>query len=237
MRLYADLHLCPSLDDVPNARSMASVLSELRTGVVGLVIPPDKLTPTPPTVNSFRDAGLDVAKRLNLRPRSREELLRSLRKFRSKYEIIAVDCSTLSVSRVAVRDRRVDIVQFPKQRSSSAFRRNLASTCRAALEFNMSELTQPPGFEARLYGLRREIEVAAEASTSVIGCTNASNSFELRAPRDVAAVLHILGLSPEAALRAVSEIPLAIVKQNRLRMEEPQLEEGVRIVRRSAHHE
>lgn len=237
MRQYADLHLSPSLDDIANARSMADIFSELDTRVVGLVVPPDRLTPMPPAVDAFREAGLDVAKRLNLKPRSREELLRSLRRFRNKYEIVAVDCSTQTVSRVAVRDRRVDIVQFPKQGPGSGFRRNLASTCRAALEFNMSDLSHTPGFEARLHRLRREIEIAAETSTSVIGSTNASNPFELRAPRDVAAVLHTLGLSLDAALRGISEIPLEIVRKNRLRMEEPELEEGVKIVRRSAHHE
>lgn len=237
MRLYADLHMCPSLDDVANARSMADVLIGLEIAVVGLVVPPDQLTPTPPAMNSFKDAGLDVAKRLNLKPRSREELLKSLRRFRTKYEIVAVNCSAQSVSRVAVRDRRVDIVQFPKEGPGASFRRNLASTCRAALEFNMSDLTQGPGHEVRLGRVRREIEIAAEASTSVIGSSNASNPFELRAPRDVAAVLHALGLSLEAALEGVSGIPVAIVKQNRLRTEEPQLEEGVRIVRRSTHDE
>jgi RNase P/RNase MRP subunit p30 len=237
MRLYADLHICPSLDDAANARSMADVLAGVEIAVVGLDVPPERLTPTPPAMNSFKEAGLDVAKRLNLRPRSREELLKSLRRFRTKYEIIAVNCSAQSVSRVAVRDRRVDIVRFPKEGPGSSFRRNLASTCRAALEFNVSELTQGPGYEVRLGRLRREIEIAADASTSVVGSSNASNPFELRAPRDVAAVLHMLGLSLEAALEGVSEIPLAIVKQNRLRTEEPQLEEGVRIVRRPTRHE
>jgi RNase P/RNase MRP subunit p30 len=237
MRLYADLHLCPPLDDTANACSMADVLNGLKTAVVGLVVPPDRLTPTPPAMNSFRDAGVDVAKRLNLKPKSREELLRSLRRFRTKYEIVSVSCSTQSVSQVAVRDRRVDIVQFPKQGPGSSLRRSLANTCRAALEFNMSELTHGPGYEARLGRLRREIEIAVGASTPVIGSTNASNSLELRAPRDVAAVLHMLGLSLEAALEGVTEIPLAIVKQNRLRTEEPQLEEGVRIVRRPTRDE
>jgi RNase P/RNase MRP subunit p30 len=216
---------------------MADVLIGLEIAVVGLVVPPDQLTPTPPAMNSFKDAGLDVAKRLNLKPRSREELLKSLRRFRTKYEIVAVNCSAQSVSRVAVRDRRVDIVQFPKEGPGASFRRNLASTCRAALEFNMSDLTQGQGHEVRLGRVRREIEIAAEASTSVIGSSNASNPFELRAPRDVAAVLHTLGLSLEAALEGVSKIPVTIVKQNRLRAEEPQLEEGVRIVRRSTHDE
>jgi len=237
MRTYADLHLCPPLDDAANARSMADVLNQLGTAVVGLVVPPDQLTPTPAAMNSLRDAGLDVAKRLNLKPRSREELLGSLRRFRAKYEIVAVDCATQSVSRVAVRDRRVDIVHFPKQGPSSSFRRNLASTCRAALEFNMSELTQGARYEAGLGRQRRELEVAAEKSTPVVGSTNASNPFELRAPRDVAAILQMLGLSPQSALASVSEIPLAIVRQNRLKAKHPQLEEGVRIVRRSTHDE
>jgi len=237
MKQYADLHICPRLDDISNARSMANVLSELETRVVGLVVPPDQLTPTPPTVNTFMELGIDVAKRLNLTPRSREELLRNLRRYRSKYEIVAVDCGIASVSRVAVRDRRVDIVRFPKRGSGGGFRGNLARTCRAALEFNMSELTEAWGFQARLHRVRREIEIAAEASTVVIGSTNASSPCELRAPRDVAAVLHVLGLSLEAALNGVSVIPVAIVKENRLRMREPDLEEGVRIVERKAHNE
>jgi len=237
MRIYADLHLCPPLDDAANAHSMAVILKELQTGVVGLVISPDRLTPTPPVLDSFSDVGIDVARRLNLKPRSREELLRNLRKLRNKYEIIAVECATPSVSRVAVRDKRVDIVRFPKQRSGSTFRRNLARTCRAALEVNMSELIQSPEFETRLYGLRHQIEIAAETCTPVIGSTNASNSFELRAPKDVAAVLQTLGLPPEAALKGVSEIPITIVNQNRLRIAEPQLEEGVRVVKRSTNNE
>ena len=233
MKIYADLHLSPPLNDVANASSMANTLKELETQVVGLVIPPDRLTPVPPTFSSFREVGIDVAKRLNLNPRSREELLKSLRKFRGTYEIIAVECNTPTVARVAVRDKRVDIVRFPKRRLGSIFRRRLANTCRAALEFNLSDLTQSPEPETVLHGLRRQIETAAEACTSVVGSTNASDALGLRAPRDVAAVLRMLGLSSEASLAAVSENPINIVRQNRLRIGGPELEEGVRVVRRA----
>lgn len=237
MKRYADLHLSPSLDDVANARSMAEVLGEFDILIVGLVVPPDRLIPTPPSVTAFATAGLDVAKRLDLKPRSREELLRSLRRFRSKYEIIAVNCSIPSVSRVAVRDRRVDIVRFPNGGQGGGFRRNLASTCRAALEFNVSDLSRAPDFEARLRRLSREIKVAAETSTSVIASTNASTPIELRAPRDIAALLHALGLPLDAALKGISEIPLKVVRKNRLRMGKPELEEGVKIVRGATRHE
>ncbi len=234
MRAYADLHISPSLDDIANARAMANLLAELQTRLVGLVVPPQRLTPAPPILDSFKSAGIDVARRLNLEPSSREQLLKSLRRLRSKYEIVSVDCSVSSVSRVAVRDRRVDIVYFPKQEVASVFRGRLAKSCRAALEFNLSELTSGPGFEAKLHRLRREIEVAADVPTTVIGSTKASNPFELRSPRDVAAILHALGLPLNAAVRAVSDVPLAMVRKNRLRMGESRLEEGVSIRRRPA---
>lgn len=237
MRTYADLHISAGLDDMANARSMANLLTELRTRVVGLVVPPERLTPSPPIASLFKSVGLDVATRLNLRPKSREELLRSLRRFRSRYEIISVDCSVPSVSRVAVRDRRVDIVYFPTREPRNLFAGNLARSCRAALEFNLSELISGPGFDARLHRLRRQVEAAARASAMVIGSTKASNPFELRSPKDIAAVLHVLGLPLEAALRAVSDVPLTIVKKNRLRLSKPQLEEGVRILRRSLNYE
>jgi len=232
MRTYADLHLCPPLEDLTNARSMASLLAELQVKTVGLVVPPERLSPLPTIAELFKGSGFDVAKRLNLKPKSREDLLRSLRRFRGKYEIIAVECGMLSVSRVAVRDGRVDIVYFPKQERGNSFRGNLASTCRAALEINLSELTSGPGFGARLRSLKREIQIAAKASTKVIGSSKASSPYELRSPRDFAAMLHLMGLPLDSALRAVSETPLDIVRKNRLRLQESELQEGVRIVRR-----
>jgi RNase P/RNase MRP subunit p30 len=237
MKAYADLHLAPSLDDVANARSMATLLAELHTALIGLVLPPQRLTPTPPIVEAFKSAGIDVAKRLNLKPRSREELLRNLRRFRSRYEIVAVDCGIVPVSRVAVRDRRVDIVYFPKHEHGTVFRGNLARNCRAALEFDISELTSRLGFEGRLHRVKREIEIAAELSATVIGCTGASNSFELRSLRDIAAVLHLFGLPLTSAMRSVSEVPFDMVTRNRLRMGKTQLEDGVKLLRRPADRE
>ena len=237
MRTYADLHISPSLDDVANARAMANLFAELQTRLVGLVVPPQRLVPAPPIVDAFKGAGVDVARRLNLKPSSRQELLKNLRRFRRKYEIVSVDCSVPSVSRVAVRDRRVDVVYFPRRETANVFRGELAKSCRAALEFDLSEFTSGLGSEAELQRLRREIEVAADGSTAVIGSTKASNPFELRSLRDVAAILHVFGLPLSTAVRGVSDVPLAIVRKNRLRMEESRPEEGVTVLRRSGDDE
>lgn len=231
MRAYVDLHVCPSLDDLPNAQTMAKLLTEVQVQIIGLVLPPERLAPLPSVVDVFKDSGVDVAKRLNLRPRSREELLRSLRRFRGKYDVIAVECGVPSVLRVAVRDRRVDIFRFPDRVHTRILRGSLGGSCRASLEINLSELDSGPDFGARLVGAKREIEAAAEASAKVVGCTGASNPFELRSPRDTAAILHLLGLSLESASMAVSEIPFRIVEKNRLRIKEARLAEGVKVLR------
>jgi RNase P/RNase MRP subunit p30 len=233
VREYADLHLCPLLDDVSNARSMANLLAELNTRTIGLVLPPERSGHIPIAHDVFKNAGLEVARRINLKPKSRNDLLRGLRRYRNQYEIVAVECSSFLVSRVAVRDRRVDIVYFPKTVRSNPFHARLANTCRAALEINMSELISSPNSGTSLFRLRRDMETAVEASTTVIGSTGASKPFDLRSPRDVASILNLIGLPLRDALNATSTVPVSIVRRNRSRLDEPQLEQGVRILRRS----
>jgi len=212
---------------------MADLLVELNTGTVGLVLPPERSGRIPIVHGVFNNAGLEVARRINLKPKSRNDLLRDLRRYRNQYEIVAVECTSFLVSRVAVRDRRVDVVYFPKTVRSNPFHARLAKTCRAALEINISELISSPNPGTSLFGLRRDIETAVEASTAVIGSTAASKPFDLRSPRDISSILNLIGLPLRDSLNAVSTVPLGIVGRNRSRLNEPQLEEGVRILRRS----
>ncbi len=232
MRTYADLHLSPPLDDTPNAQSMASLLLDLRTSIVGLALPAERLGSMPAAYEVFKSNGIDVAKRLNLKPKSRNDLLRNLRRHRNACEIIAVKCDSFSVSQVAVRDKRVDIVYFPKTERGNGFRSRLARTCRAALEINISELMSNIDSPPILFGLRRDIETAVEASIPVVGSTGASKPLDLRSPRDIAAILSVIGLPLNSALDAVSAIPVSIVEKNRLKLIVPRLEQGVRILRR-----
>jgi len=116
-------------------------------------------------------------------------------------------------------------------------RGKLAKTRRAALEIRLSDLTSAPGLGAGLHRLKSEIETTVQRSTRVIASTGASNPHELRSPRDIAAILSLIGLPLESALEAVSEVPLEIVKKNRLKLEQPQFEEGVRILRRPRKNE
>ena len=231
MRAYADLHLLPPPDDAANAQAMADILLELRTSTIGLVLPPERLERMPAAYSVFRSAGIDVATRLNLKPKSKNDLLRDLRKHRNAYEIIAVQCDSSPISQVAVRDRRVDIVRFPRTMGAKLFHLRLARICRAALEIDMTELTSRINSPATLFGLLRNIQIAVEASIPVIGSTGASKPLNLRSPRDIASILHVIGLPINSALDSVSAVPVGIVQKNRLKLGQSQPEDGVRILR------
>ena len=59
-----------------------------------------------------KNENIDFVSRTNLYPENPKELLRELRTYRRKFEIIAVRCNTKEIARQAAKDRRVDIIQF-----------------------------------------------------------------------------------------------------------------------------
>ena len=59
------------------------------------------------------ELGLDLVSRIDLNPKNPGDLSRSLRKFRRKFEVVSVCCRNKQVARMAARDNRVDILNFP----------------------------------------------------------------------------------------------------------------------------
>ena len=66
----------------------------------------------------MQNRGLDLASRVDLRPRSQNELVGLLRRLRRRFEIICVLCESKEVARQAAKDRRVDLLNFPLSRLS-----------------------------------------------------------------------------------------------------------------------
>ena len=60
----------------------------------------------------------------------------------------------------------------------------------------------------------------------------ASSPYGLRAPRDMAALLMLVGLDPSEALKAVSKTPMEIVERNREKLSPSYVMPGVRVVGR-----
>ncbi|RLI18608.1 hypothetical protein DRO44_00670, partial [Candidatus Bathyarchaeota archaeon] len=107
-RIYADLHLCPNLN---NERQTARMIRKAAALGYRLIAIPVPLSFTEKKVRWLRnlceEVGIEFASRIDLKPRTPRELIVNLRRLRRRFEIIAVLCETKQVARQAAKDRRV----------------------------------------------------------------------------------------------------------------------------------
>ena len=96
MRKFVDLHIVPR--DRDTSESMLQQASRLGFTCVGLT--PDDGDVDPNIVKHAGDS-LDIARRIDLRPRNPNELTSSLRRIRRRFEIVAVVCSSKPIARQA----------------------------------------------------------------------------------------------------------------------------------------
>ena len=114
MRMFVDLHLRPYIKDLNQVKNMVRKSSELGYRLVGLSLSPDfKREEFCLLQKICRDANIDLVTRADFFPRTRRELLKDLRRFRRKFEVISVVCASKAVARLAAKDRRVDLLSFP----------------------------------------------------------------------------------------------------------------------------
>jgi ribonuclease P/MRP protein subunit RPP1 len=183
-------------------------------------------------------SNLDFASRVDLRPRTPDELISFLRKLRRRFEIIAVMCESKSVARQAAKDRRVDLLNFPQPDFRRGFfdaaEAELASNCLASLEIDVKPLLtlEGPARIRLLSSLRREVATAREFHVPVVISSGVSDEMLMRRPRELAALASLFDLSRGEAREAVSKNPTAIVKRNREKLASEFVAPGIRIIRR-----
>jgi RNase P/RNase MRP subunit p30 len=171
--------------------------------------------------------------RIDLRPKSKYDLLRSLRDVRTLFDIVAVECSNTQVSSVAFRDRRVDLVFFPVGRLQSRLSWLIPKKLKRPVELNIADLLRNESSAES--NLVRAINLIADAQRKhmpLVASSGATDLFSLRAPRDMAAVLSVLGLESSSAVSAVSDRPYSMIQRNLERREPDFISDGIRMVRR-----
>lgn len=210
---------------------MAQILRTAGYSAVGLTIPTGLL---PERVNSirqiFQDQGIDTALRIDLGSPSRTELLRSLRRFRNTYDVVAVKCANARVATVASRDRRVDVVFFDPLIRNVRFSHSLARLLHGALEINLIASILSSTDSGILSRLRKTIAVAQEHNVKVVLSSGARTAEMVRAPLQLSAIASTLGLGETASTAAVSLIPASVITENAEKRSPECVEEGVRII-------
>jgi RNase P/RNase MRP subunit p30 len=235
---YADLHLCVNLNDFEQVSRVVNKAARLGYRLVGVPFPPVSSEASLKRMEGIcEDARVGLVSRVDLRPRTPEELLGGLRKFRRRFEVVAVMCESKVVARQAAKDRRVDLLNFPqfdyRRRFFDAAEGELASGGLASLEIDVKPLLVLEGAERvrLLSSLRREVAVARRFCVPVVLSSGVSDEMLMRNPLDLAALAGLFDFGGSSAVEAVSRNPVAIVKRNRLKLSHSFVAPGIRVVR------
>ncbi|MGQ9564965.1 MAG: RNase P subunit p30 family protein [Candidatus Bathyarchaeales archaeon] len=239
MKRFYDLHLRVPLSDFDLAERMINKASKLGYSGVGVPLPMHTFNETVSKLQRLCDSvGIDFVSRADFVPKSADDLLSLLRRFRRKFEVISVLCLSKTIARQAAKDRRVDLISFTstdvKKRFFDAAEVELAANALTSLEVDLAPVILASSFERirLLSSLRREVALADKFSVPVVFSSGASEEFFMRTPRDFAAVGLLFDTPLPRALDALSTNPSTIIKRNRAKLNPTFVAPGIRIIRR-----
>lgn len=238
-KIFADLHLHLNVKDQAATSRMITKAASLGYRLIAASLPPEISENEIAQLKAVcSEVKVDFASRVDLRPKTPNELLRSLRRLRRKFEVICVNCENKQVARQAAKDRRVDLLNFSsldfRKRFFDSAEAELASSSLAALEIDVRPLLVLEGASRirLLSNLRREVAVAIAFHVPIVVSSGVSEEKLLRKPREMAALAFLFGLDETTGLKSVVDEPAAIVKRNREKLSSRFVAEGIRIIKK-----
>jgi len=237
MRKFVDLHLCAPIGNLKQAERMVNLSAELGYRMVGIPTLPNTPQETIRQIEEIcKRARVEFVTRIDLMPKTSNELLSNLGRLRRKFEIVSVACTSKNVARQAAKDRRVDLLSpclaFPCKRFFDYAEAELASKKFVSLEIDMTLILSSSRFPRirLLSSLRKEVAVARKFDIPITISSGASEETFLRSPQDYAAFSMLFDLPASCALQALSNSPLSIVERNRGKLSPHYVAPGVRVV-------
>ena len=237
-RTFADLHLRVNPKDQQTAQRLITKAAQMGYRYISVPFTNGVQETEVTTLKAMcTQAGLDFVLRADFKPRTQEDLMRFLRKFRRQFEVICIFCDSKEVSRQAAKDRRVDLINFPSldyhKRFFDRAEAELASCSLAALEVDVKSLLvlEGPPRVRLLSSLRREVAVALEFHVPIVVSSGVGEENLLRTPRDLASIAYLFGLDEAQALDAVSTNPAGIVLRNRQKLSSKFIAPGISVVK------
>jgi RNase P/RNase MRP subunit p30 len=237
-RSFADLHLRLILKDSATASRIINKAATIGYRLIAVPLPPETREDEEVKLQSIcNEAKIDVASRVDIKPKTHMDLTHQLRRLRRKFEVICVACENKEVARQAAKDHRVDLLNFPavdfRKRFFDRAEAELASKSLAALEIEIKPLLVLEG-SARvrlLSSLRRETAIAREFHVPIVVSSGVTNETLMRKPRELAALTSLFGLDETSALEAISQNPVSIVKRNRQKLSPKFVAPGIRVIK------
>ena len=237
-RTFADLHLRINPKDQQATQQLISKAARFGYRLISIPFT-SKLSEKELTQlkTMCAQVGVDFVSRADFHPRSENELIHFLRKFRRRFEVICVTCDSKEVARQAAKDRRVDLLNFPSldyhKRFFDRAEAELASCSLAALEVDVKPLLilEGPPRVRLLTSLRRELAIAREFRVPIVVSSGVAEERLMRLPRDLASLAFLFGVDEAQALDAVSTNPAAIVRRNREKLSNRFVAPGITVIK------
>ncbi len=237
-RVFTDLHLRVNPKDVQATQRLIEKAAKLGYGRISFPFNAQLDENQSAALKAAcTQAGIDFVLRADLKPRNQEDLMRFLRKFRRKLEVICILCDDKEVARQAAKDRRVDLLNFPSldyhKRFFDRAEAELASCSQTALEVDVKPLLvlEGPPRVRFLTSLRREVALALEFHVPLVLSSGVEEAHLMRMPRDMASLGYLFGLNEAEALDAVSTNSDVIVKRNRDKLSKSFIAPGITVVK------
>ena len=237
-RSFADLHLRVNPKDSQTVQRLISKSALLGYHYVGVPFTSGLQEDQVGALKTMcAQLGLDFILRADFKPRTQEDLMRFLRKFRRRFEIICIICDSKEIARQAAKDRRVDLLNFPSldyhKRFFDRAEAELASNSLAALEVDSKSLLvlDGPPRARLLHSLRREVAIALEFHVPIVFSSGTGEEPLMRMPRDMASLAYLFDLTEAQALDAVSVNPVGLVLRNREKLSSRFIAPGVSVVK------
>jgi len=237
-KTFTDLHFRLNVKDPAATLLMINKVATLGYRLIAVPFAPETREGEVSKLRAIcNKAEIDFASRIDLRPRTQDELMYQLRRLRRKFEVVCVACENKAVARQAAKDRRVDLLNFPlldfRRRFFDRAEAELASNSLAAFEIDVRTMLvlEGPARVRLLSNLRRETSIAKEFHVPIVVSSGVANEMLLRKPRELAALTSLFGLDEASALEAVSQNPVSIVKRNRQKLSPKFVAPGIRIIK------
>jgi len=237
-RTFADLHLRLNSKDPATASRIITKAATLGYRLIAVPLSPETREDEKAKLqNICSEAKIDLASRIDIKPKTHKDLTHQLRRLRRKFEVICVTCENKEVARQAAKDHRVDLLNFPsldfRKRFFDRAEAELASKSLAALEVDIKPLLvlEGPARVRLLSSLHREAAIAREFHVPIVVSSGVANERLLRRPRELAALASLFGLDESLALEAISQNPVSIVKRNRQKLSPKFVAPGIRVIK------
>ncbi|MDX1813828.1 MAG: RNase P subunit p30 family protein [Candidatus Bathyarchaeia archaeon] len=239
MKRFADLNLRAPIEDMTKTERMIRNASRLGYSLVSIPLPQNASKEQVSQLKHLcNEVKLDFAVRVTFAPKNSNELLQSLRRYRRKFEVIAVRCDTKDVARQAAKDRRVDLLQFSvtslRKRFFDEAEAELASQALASLEIELAPMLQLTSYSRvrLLSSLRKETATATRLKVPITVTSGAIDELLMRGPHDYAALTTLFDMHSSSALEALSDNPWLTVERNRKKLSADYVAPGIQVVGR-----